>query len=154
MGNRLLNIEKVKILLLEHGIKIINTSSYYESLSWPNPNFPKFLNVVLKVKSKKNIFSLFNKFKNIEKKLGRKKTLKNYPRICDIDIIDCSHNNRDVILNEKFLTIPHPRVNERSFVLFPMYEINNKWINPKTKENIVELISKLDFKTISNIKKI
>ena len=50
LGNKIDNIEKAKYKLLEEGIKIIKSSSYYETLSWPNPNNPKFYNIVLKVK--------------------------------------------------------------------------------------------------------
>ena len=52
----------------------------------------------------------------IEKDIGRKKSPKNSPRVCDIDIIDYKNKkiNNDIIL-------PHPRMNERNFVLFPLY---------------------------------
>ena len=54
LGNRKNNIEKAKSILIKENIKIINTSSYYESLSWPNPKKPKFLNIVLKIITNKN----------------------------------------------------------------------------------------------------
>ena len=49
LGNKKNNIEKVKFELIKNNIKILQSSSYYESLSWPNPKKPKFFNIVLKV---------------------------------------------------------------------------------------------------------
>ena len=88
LGNRIINIEKAKSLLLENDINFISISNYYETPSWPDPNKPKFINIVLKVTCEYKPWELLNLCKNIEKKLGRKKASKNSPRICDIDIID------------------------------------------------------------------
>ena len=88
LGNRISNIEKAKYLLIENGINLISVSGYFETSSWPNPKNPKFINIVLKVKSLIKPIDLLNLCKFIEKKLGRKKSLKNSPRECDIDIID------------------------------------------------------------------
>ena len=49
LGNRKKNIEKAKFQLIKNDIKILKSSSYYESLSWPNPKNPKFLNIVLEI---------------------------------------------------------------------------------------------------------
>ena len=73
-----------------HDIKIIKTSSYYETESWPNPSFPKFINAVLLIETKLNQVELFKMIKFIEKKLGRKVAPQNHPRNCDIDILDFS----------------------------------------------------------------
>ena len=87
LGNRIHFLEKSKYLLETHDIKIIKTSSYYETDSWPDPSFPKFINAVLLIKTKLNQFELFKIIKSIEKKLGRKIAPKNHPRNCDIDIL-------------------------------------------------------------------
>ena len=50
LGNRITNIEKAKFKMIENGIKILQSSNYYESLSWPNIRKPKFLNVVIKIR--------------------------------------------------------------------------------------------------------
>ena len=49
LGNRIINIEKAKSLLLENDINFISISNYYETPSWPDPKKPKFINIVLKV---------------------------------------------------------------------------------------------------------
>ena len=51
LGNRKKNIEKAKFELIKNNIKILKSSNYYESLSWPDPKKPKFLNIVLKIKT-------------------------------------------------------------------------------------------------------
>ena len=50
LGNRFINIEKAKFELLKKGIRILKTSSYYETLSWPNPKIPSFIILSLKLR--------------------------------------------------------------------------------------------------------
>tara|TARA_A100001011_G_scaffold107310_1_gene113834 strand:+ start:2368 stop:2880 length:513 start_codon:yes stop_codon:yes gene_type:complete len=147
LGERIKNIENAKIKLLKNNIKIIKTSSYYESLSWPNPILPKFYNIVLKIKTYLNELQLLDLCKNIEKSLGRKKTLKNAPRVCDIDILDY-----DKTLKSNQIHLPHPRMHKRNFVLIPLFEINKEWKHPVTKQHIKKLIFSLSNKDISSIK--
>ena len=149
LGNKRRNIEKTKFSLIKNNIKILKCSSYYESLSWPNPNNPKFLNIVLEIKTNFGPLELFKKCKKIEKKLGRKKLPKNSPRECDIDIIDFRNKK-----TSGDLILPHPRMNTRNFVLFPLFEINKDWRHPISKVNIRELISSLSNSDIRSIKQI
>ena len=51
LGDKKKNIEKTKLILIKNNIKILETSSFYESLSWPNPKKPKFLNIVVKIQT-------------------------------------------------------------------------------------------------------
>ena len=87
LGNKISNIKKAMDLLLTKNIHIEKLSSFYETPSWPNNNFPKFINVVIKIQTNLSLIELFKIIKKIEKSVGRKKSLRNYPRICDIDII-------------------------------------------------------------------
>ena len=73
LGNKKDNIEKAKFELNQMNIKILQSSSYYESLSWPNPKNPKFLNIVIEVTTNLKPQKLLKKCKEIEVKLGRKK---------------------------------------------------------------------------------
>ena len=88
----------------------------------------------------------------IEFQLGRVRSKKNAPRVCDIDIIDYDKK----ILNEKNnqLILPHPRMNKRNFVLLPLFEVDKSWKHPKSKINIVNLINSLPVKDLSSIKQI
>tara|TARA_B100001063_G_scaffold137165_1_gene128201 strand:- start:658 stop:1134 length:477 start_codon:yes stop_codon:yes gene_type:complete len=147
LGRRITNIEKAKYYLYLNGINIIKTSSYYETLSWPDPKKPKFLNIIIQTDTKFSPKKYIQIFKFIEKKLGRKKTLKNSPRTCDIDII--SYDQK--ILNGE-VKLPHERMHKRNFVLFPLYEIDKNWSHPKTNKSIEKLIFSLPIKDIRSIK--
>ena len=147
LGNRIYNIEKAKSLLISNGINLSKLSSYYETPSWPNDSMPKFINVVLQSDTNFSPKKLLYIFKDIEKKLGRKKDCRNFPRICDIDII--SYNRKILSGN---ISIPHSRMHERNFVLIPLYELDKKWFHPKLKSNIKKLIFSLPIKDIKSIK--
>ena len=149
LGNRKGNIEKAKSILLDNDINLISSSSYYETPSWPDPNKPKFINIVLKVSCEYKPLELLNLCKNIEKKLGRKKASKNSPRICDIDIIDFDR----LVLNGS-LNLPHSRMHKRNFVLFPLFEIDKNWKHPVSKHSIKKLLLSLKNRDIRSIKQI
>ena len=149
LGNRINNIEKAKYFLNLSGVKIYKSSSYYETLSWPDTSQPKFINIVIQSKSRFSPEKYIKIFKSTEKKLGRKKGLKNSPRICDIDII--SYDQKILSGN---ITIPHKRMFKRNFVLFPMYELDKNWIHPKKNISIRKLIFSLPIKDIKSIKQI
>ncbi len=149
LGNRKKNIELAKSYLQDYGIKIIKSSSFYETLSWPDPKKPKFLNIIISAKSNFTPDKLIKIFKKIEKILGRKKLKKNAPRECDIDLID--YKNKLISRN---LQVPHKRMHKRNFVLFPLYEINKNWIHPKFKISIKKLIFSLPINDIRSIKQI
>ena len=149
LGNRIANIEKAKSLLLQNNINFISVSNYYETPSWPDPNKPRFINIVLKVVCKLKPLEMLNLCKIVEAKLGRKKTYKNSPRTCDIDIIDFD----GLVLKDK-LCLPHVRMHVRNFVLFPLFEIEKAWVHPIKKVNIKNLILSLPNKDIRSIKQI
>ena len=151
-GSRFNNIIITINLLIEAKIEIKKISNFYETPSYPNQNFPKYLNVGLTVNYKNNYFDLFKKIKFIEKKLGRIKTKKNDPRVIDIDIIDF----KNVIKNTKELILPHPKCHLRNFVLFPILQIDPDWVHPILKKNVQYLINNLSQKSrieITRLKK-
>ena len=149
LGDRFRNIELAKMMLSDNRIKIMKSSSFYETLSWPNIKNPKFLNVVLEIETNLRPLSLLDLCKKIEKSLGRKKSKKNSPRVCDIDILDYGKRNENNGIN-----LPHPRLHQRNFVLIPLFEISKKWTHPKSKDHIKTLILKLSKKDITSIKQI
>ena len=80
--------------------------------------------------------------------MEEKEKKKNFPRTCDIDIIDY----KGIKFKKKFVEIPHPRLNNRNFVLFPLFEIEKTWKHPKTKISIDKLLKNLDIKSLMGIK--
>ena len=70
--------------------------------------------------------------------------------ICDIDILDYN----GLLYNNDKLIIPHPRIHNRNFVLFPLFEIEKQWVHPNKKLKIHELIEKLGIYSLYTIKQI
>ena len=149
LGNRFKNIELTKTKLINNGIEILKISSYYETLSWPNNKHPKFINIVIKINTNLGPKNLLKTCKKIETLLGRKKSKKNSPRVCDIDILDYNQKKSNNGVN-----LPHPRLHKRNFVLIPLFEISKNWVHPKTKHHIKTLILNLPNKDITSIKQI
>ena len=152
LGDKINNLNTSIDLIKKEGILIKKRSKFYSTKSWPDENFPSFINSILLVKTKLNVAELFLKIKKIEKKLGRTKSKRNHPRVCDIDIIDY---NGEIIHrkhgNHK-LNIPHKRMHNRNFVLFPLYELDKDWVHPKLNKNIVILLSNLTSDQLLGIK--
>ena len=154
LGNKRRNIENAKYLLEKNLIKIVKSSNIYVTYSWPNKNHPKFYNIVIKIITKLKPTNLFFTIKNIEKKIGRKKSQANNPRTCDIDILDYKGLSYKLYAKNNKLLIPHPRLHNRNFVLFPLFEIEKNWKHPLKKTKIQDLIGKLDNSSLYSIKQI
>jgi len=152
LGNKTNNIEITKFELEKYKIKILKSSSNYISESWPDSSLPNYINIIIKIKTSLPPLELLKICNSIELKLGRVRSKKNAPRTCDIDIID--YDNK--ILNEKNnkLILPHPRMNERNFVLLPLFEVDKSWKHPISKFNIVNLINSLPVRDLRSIKQI
>ncbi len=142
-GNRFENISLAVSLLINSNVKVKKISNFHETPSYPNINLPKFLNIGLIVEFNFAASELIKNIRLIEKKLGRIKTKKNEPRVCDIDIIDFN----GLIENIKDLNLPHPRSHVRNFVLYPIKEIDPKWTHPILKKNVDFLIDQLSKKS-------
>ncbi len=152
LGNKRKNLEFAKYLLSSYDINVLLTSSFYQTKSWPNEKFPDFFNILLLANTRLTLIELFKKIKFIEQLFGRTEAPKNYPRICDIDIIDYNNMSSKAIYLNKKIIVPHSNLHKRNFVLMPLYEINKKWIHPKFKKNIVKLISSLPMNDLRSIK--
>ena len=152
-GSRLKNLEVAQLLIISKNIDIMDRSSYYETLSYPNKNDPKFVNCVIKINTKLSPKNLLNVILNIEKKIGRIRKKKNEPRVCDIDIIDYKGK---LIRSTNYLnlTIPHKFLHHRHFVLIPLAEICPNWIHPKFGTKINFMLNKLNTAGLNSVKKI
>ena len=153
LGNKIINIEKAKYKLQNNFIKILKSSSNYESLSWPDTTKPKYINTVIKIKTTLSPIKLLQLCNKIEHEIGRKRFGKNEPRVCDIDIID--YDQKIIrFKSPENLIIPHPRMKKRNFVLLPLHEISKNWKHPVNKVKIAKLISFLTYDDLRTIKQI
>jgi 2-amino-4-hydroxy-6-hydroxymethyldihydropteridine diphosphokinase len=146
-NGRVLNINKtIKFLKLKK-IRIKKTSHFYETPSYPDPIKPRFLNICLEVEFSLKPSGLLKLISEVETSMGRKRGKKNQPRVCDIDIIDFN----SLIIKTKNIILPHPRTNERNFVLYPLQEICPNWKDPLSNVKIDNLITNLSFKMRNEI---
>ena len=152
LGDKKNNLNQCIELIKKEGIFIKKRSKFYITKSWPNENFPDFINSMILIETKLNSTQLFLKIKKIEKKLGRTKSKRNCPRVCDIDIIDFSNKIIQRRLGNHKLNIPHKRMYNRNFVLFPLFELNKNWVHPILNTNIVILMRNLTYAQLLGIK--
>jgi len=136
LGNRKVNLENSRSLIEQQCGHIVHNSSIYETAAWGNTNQPSFLNQVLQVETLLSARQLIRKILKIEKTMGRVRQEKLGPRLIDIDILFFNHE----IIKLEFLTIPHPEIQNRRFVLQPLAELVPQWIHPVLKKSIAELL--------------
>ncbi|MCF6318575.1 MAG: 2-amino-4-hydroxy-6-hydroxymethyldihydropteridine diphosphokinase [Proteobacteria bacterium] len=109
------------------GTEVSKTSCLYLTKAWGKTDQQDFINAVIEIKTKLSPQVLLQEFQKIEVELGREKIEKWGPRIIDIDILLYS----DIVVNQPHLTIPHPYLTQRSFVLVPLHELNPELVLPK-----------------------
>ena len=120
LGNRRNNIEKaIKKLKKIKGIEVKKTSNIIETEPEGGPPQNKFLNGAIAIETSLLPFELLRQLKKIEKQLGRNKTVKNGPRVIDLDILTFGERK----INTSRLKIPHPRMHKREFVMRPLKEL-------------------------------
>lgn len=121
---------------------ICRKSAIYETPPWGFQSEDVFYNTVIFLETELTAEQVLEKIQEIEKELGRVKDFKiGYSsRVIDIDILD--YNN--MILEKPQLVLPHPHIEKRNFVLYPMRDIAENWQHPKSRINIDQLIENLD----------
>ena len=122
LGNRQENIKKAITLVGSlKNTTVLKVSSLIETEPAGGPPQGKFINGAMKIETLLPAAELLKAVKHIEETLGRVKTIKNGPRVIDIDILFYG----DEVINKKHLTVPHPRIHERPFVQVPLSEIRD-----------------------------
>jgi 2-amino-4-hydroxy-6-hydroxymethyldihydropteridine diphosphokinase len=136
MGNSRLQLQKaIKNINRKVG-KVTRQSSLYFTAAWGNTNQPDFLNQVIVVETKLAAAATIGAVLSIEKSMGRVRTTKNAPRIIDIDIL---FFNKEIIA-EKKLTVPHPEIENRRFVLIPLNELSPGFKHPISHKTMHQLL--------------
>jgi 2-amino-4-hydroxy-6-hydroxymethyldihydropteridine diphosphokinase len=131
MGDRFGYLTQAIILLESHeNISVVNTSSVYETDPVGYTDQDQFLNMTIQAETSLSPFELLDTCLEIELKLGRKREIKWGPRTLDLDILLYNQEN---IETEK-LTIPHPRMSERAFVILPLLEMDPSITLPTMRE--------------------
>lgn len=146
LGEKLKNCRKALELIKAKGIAIRKVSSFFETEPWGVAAQPSFINAAIEADTVLSPDQLLTVLKDIEKDMGRVKTIKWGPRIIDLDILFYG----DEIVETESLKIPHPLLHERDFVLLPLNEICPDKIHPLKRETIRKL--KEDLRHAKNIK--
>lgn len=122
------------------GVEIDAVSSLWRSPAWPaGSEAPDYTNAVIRVRTYLDAPDLMQILLQIETMLGRKRTVRNAPRSCDLDLIDYAGQ----VSNDPDCTLPHPRMQDRDFVLLPLQEIAPDWTHPVTRIVVAELLGAL-----------
>ena len=138
MGSRKGNLDR-GLELLSQRVQLGQVSSIYDTAPVGNTQQPRFLNLVCQVNTRLAPMGLLTLAKGIESKLGRTLHERNAPRPLDIDILFYG----DQIIKTPKLVIPHPRLEERDFVLVPLAEIAPELVHPVSSKTIRELLQEL-----------
>ena len=134
--------------LSKFNINIVQKSSWYLSEPIPKSTQPKFYNLVVSCSTTQDVYKILKIIQIVEQKFGRLRIFENMPRCIDIDIISFNKN----VKNSLLLTIPHPRMHLRKFVLLPLLEIDPSWIHPLLKKNINFFLKKVKYQKIIKLK--
>ena len=129
-------INAASLYIQQHCGEILQKSSIYETAPWGKTDQPSFLNQVLKIVTPLTPIALLNSILKIELSLGRQRKEKYDARTIDIDILYFE----DEQLNTLELTIPHPKIRDRRFVLIPLAEIAPNLIDPSIGLSITSML--------------
>ncbi len=122
------------------GATPLSVSGLWRSPSWPpGQGHPDYLNGVARLHYEGAASALLELLLDVETALGRSRSVPNAPRTLDLDLLDF----RGEVRSSPQLTLPHPRMHERGFVLFPLQQIAPDWIHPVTGVHIDRLTAHL-----------
>ena len=137
IGNPLQQLSKARKYIQKGIGKICRESSIYTTAAWGKNDQPDFLNQVIVVETSLTAMEAMKTILSIEQKMGRVRTKKNAPRLIDIDIL---FYNKE-IHSDKMLSVPHPLLQERRFVLVPLNELSPNLIHPVLRKTTHRLLT-------------
>jgi len=138
LGDRADLLARAVTLLAESGVTPLAVSHLYETVPEGGREEPLYLNAVLQAESDLTARELLELLLQIERRLGRSQD-RSGPRTCDLDLLAVD----DVTIDEPGLTLPHPRLHQRAFVLVPLCELDPNWRPPGAQESVAELLAAL-----------
>ena len=137
LGNRHKQLSEAMFGISKRCGEIIDSSAVYETAAWGKADQRDFLNQAIMIYSRLGPAALLKELLAIEKLMGRERDHKYGPRVIDIDILFFNHQ----IISEPGLSIPHPRLQDRRFVLEPLNEIAPALIHPVFYKPVRQLLA-------------
>ncbi len=135
LGDRRKNLFSALRALEEGGVAVLKASSLYQTEPVGDKEQPWFFNLVAEVSASLDPEGMLSLIRTIERKLGRRRGKRRGPRPIDIDILLAE----DRIIKSEQLSIPHPRLHQRNFVLQPLEEISAQAVHPLLGMKIEDL---------------
>ncbi len=145
-GDRRANLHSV-VTGLPPLASVLSESNIYETPPWGFEDQPAFYNQVILVSTYLDPTELLSSLKDLEVRLGRQPTFRNGPRLIDIDILLYD----DLIHHSPGLAIPHPRMQERAFVLVPLADLAPDLRHPVTGLTVREHLAQVDASQIKMV---
>jgi 2-amino-4-hydroxy-6-hydroxymethyldihydropteridine diphosphokinase len=139
LGDRMANL-KAAILALQPDVQCLAQSPVYETPPWGILDQPAFLNQAIKAETDLEPALLLKHLKIIEKNMGRAPTIRNGPRLIDIDIL--FYDN--LVFTSPELEVPHPRLAGRGFVLAPLADLAPNLQHPVTGQTVRQMLAEAD----------
>ena len=139
LGDRLANLRQA-IDLMSNRVTVVRHSPVYETEPVGVPDQGRFLNMVVEAQTSLSPDQLMRVFKGIERELGRGNAASDAPRPIDIDILFYD----DRIVSTESITLPHPRLAQRAFVLVPLNDLNPQLLHPVNLKTVAEMLTALD----------
>ncbi|MFT8931007.1 MAG: 2-amino-4-hydroxy-6-hydroxymethyldihydropteridine diphosphokinase [Acetobacter syzygii] len=119
------------------GLSIEAVSRWYESAPMPPSGQPPYVNGVVRGVTSLSPLALLDCLQQIETQQGRVRSVPNAARTLDLDIIDMD----GVCENTERLCLPHPRAQERAFVLLPVRDVAPQWVHPLTGQGLEQMVN-------------
>ncbi|MHB8628906.1 MAG: 2-amino-4-hydroxy-6-hydroxymethyldihydropteridine diphosphokinase [Aggregatilineales bacterium] len=146
LGNRLENLRRALDALCEL-VHLDRVSRCYETEPWGIVDQPTFLNIACSGTTLADPQELLAFVKKLEVRMGRHETVRYGPRLIDVDILFFD----SLVLETPSLTIPHPRLHERAFVLVPLADIAPQLAHPVTHKTVAEMLADVNARGVNHI---
>lgn len=138
-GTPLQTLIAARQALQDRGLDLVASSRVWLTAPVPVSDQPWFHNAVIRVETPKTSHEILSVLNDVEHAFGRVRTVRNAARILDLDLLAYGGD----ISDDPALTLPHPRMQDRAFVLLPLNDIAPEWMHPRLGLSVRDLVSAL-----------